>query len=61
MLNDFEEINRILGEMADNGTIEPIDDSSFEVHLDEWAEVVGVVDEFYPEYDTNPFEDDGSF
>lgn len=61
MLNDFEDINRILTEMRDEGMIEPIDDDSFEVHLDEWASVVGVVDEFYPEYDWNPFEDDGGF
>ena len=61
MMNDFEEVNRILAEMHDNGMVEPIDDGSLEIHLDEWAEVVGVVDEFFPEYDVNPFEDDGSY
>ena len=59
MLNDFEEVNRILAEMHDNGMVEPIDDGSFEIHLDEWASVVGVADEFFPEYDT--FQDDGSY
>ena len=65
MLNDFEDVNRILAEMAENEIlepmVEPIDDSSYEIHLDEWASVVGVVDEFFPEYDINPFEDDGSY
>lgn len=63
MLNDFESVNRILAELAENEIlepmVEPIDDSSFEVHLDEWASVVGVADEFFPEYDT--FQDDGSY
>lgn len=59
MLNDFEEVNRILAEMHDNGMVEPIDDDSFEVYLDDWAAVVGVENEFYPDYDE--FQDDGSF
>jgi hypothetical protein len=59
MTNDFEEINRILDEMRDTGMVEPIDDGDLEIHLDEWASVVGVADEFYPEYDD--FQDDGSF
>lgn len=61
MMNDFEEANRILAEMQDEGMVEPIDDDTFEIHLDEWASVVGVVDEFFPDYDTVPFEDDGSY
>jgi|688.fasta_scaffold1258380_1 hypothetical protein len=61
MLKSFDEINQILAEMRDEGMVEPIDDGSLETHFHEWASVVGVVDEFYPEYDWNPFEDDGSF
>ena len=65
MMNDFESVNRILAEMAEREIlepmVEPIDDDSYQIHLDEWADVVGVADEFYPEYDWNPFEDDGSF
>jgi hypothetical protein len=63
MLNDFEEINAILNDLAEKNIlepmIEPIDDGNLEIYLDEWASVVGVADEFYPEYDA--FEDDGSF
>jgi hypothetical protein len=61
MMNDFEDVNRILAEMRDAGMVEPIDDGSLEVHFHEWAEVVGVVDEFYPEYDCYTFEDDGTY
>jgi hypothetical protein len=53
MLNDFDEINRILDEMAEAGIvepmIEPIDDPSVEVNFWDWAEVVGAVDDFVPE------------
>jgi len=48
MLNDFEDVNRILAEMADDGMIEPIDDPNLEVNFWDWADVVGVVDEFAP-------------
>lgn len=61
MFYDFEDVNRILAEMRDEGTIEPIDDDTLEIHLDEWASVVGVADEFFPEYDYDQFQDDGSF
>jgi hypothetical protein len=46
MLNDFEDVNRILAEMEDDGMIEPIDDPSVEVNFWDWADVVGVVDEY---------------
>lgn len=47
MLHDFDEINGILSQMADNGMIEPID----EVDCDpfDFAEVTGLWDEMYPE------------
>ena len=46
---DFEDINRILAEMADEGIlepmIEPIDESN--CHPLDWAEVVGCADELF--------------
>ena len=47
MLNDFEDVNRILDEMANDGTIEPIDEN--DCHPLDWAEVVGIVDEIFDE------------
>lgn len=53
MLNDFEEVNRILAEMVDEGMVEPIDDPNVEVNFWDWADIVGVVDEYVPvEYTT---------
>lgn len=49
MLNDFEDVNRILAEMADDGMIEPIDDPNLEVNFWDWADVMGMVEEFEPE------------
>lgn len=53
MFNDFDDVNRILAELADadilEPMVEPIDDPSFEVNYWDWAEVVGVVDELVPE------------
>lgn len=50
MLNDFEEVNRMLAEMVDDGMIEPIDDPNVQTDFYDWAEIVGVdVDEFVPE------------
>lgn len=48
MLNDFEDVNRMLAEMVDDGMIEPIDDPNAEINFWDWADVVGVVDEFAP-------------
>jgi hypothetical protein len=53
MLNDFEDVNRILSEMAEAGMVEPIDDPSLEVNFWDWADVVGAVDDFVPEEYTN--------
>ena len=49
MMNDFEDVNRILAEMTDEGMVEPIDDPTLEVNFWDWADVVGVVEEFEPE------------
>ena len=49
MLNDFEDVNWILAEMADNRMIEPIDDPNLEVNFWDWADVMGMVEEFEPE------------
>lgn len=47
MLNDFEDINRILAEMSDEGMIEPIDEN--DCHPLDFADVTGLFDEMYPE------------
>ena len=48
---DFEDVNRILAELAANEyvepMIEPIDDP--ECHPLDYADVVGIFDEIYPE------------
>lgn len=49
MLNNFDDVNRILAEMRDNGMVEPIDDPTLEVNFWDWADVVGVVEEFEPQ------------
>ena len=49
MLHDFEEINAVLSAMHDQGMVEPIDDPSFQIDFWDYAEVVGIVDEFVPE------------
>jgi hypothetical protein len=53
MLNDFEDVNRILDELAEQGilepVVEPIDEET--CHPLDWADVVGVdiFDELYHE------------
>jgi hypothetical protein len=47
MLNDFEDVNRILAEMVDDGMIEPIDDPDCSPF--DYAEVTGLWEEMYPE------------
>lgn len=48
-------INDILNQLADDGTVEPmvepIDDPSNLTDFWDWAEVVGIVDEFAPLHD----------
>lgn len=61
MMYDFEDINRILAEMADvdiiEPTIEPIDEN--DCHPLDWASVVGVdiFDEIYPDAEEMVDED----
>jgi hypothetical protein len=47
MLNDFEDVNRILAEMVDDGMIEPIDNPDCSPF--DYAEVTGLWEEMYPE------------
>jgi hypothetical protein len=49
MLNDFDDVNRLLSEMRDEGLVEPIDDSTLNVDFWDWADVIGIVDEFEPQ------------
>jgi hypothetical protein len=51
MLNDFESVNRILAELADEGILEPMVEPIDEIDADpfDYAEVTGLWDEMYPE------------
>jgi len=55
MLNDFDDVNRILAEMSDEGMIEPIDEA--DCHPMDWAEVVGIADEIFDEVYPEPMVD----
>ena len=48
---DFEEVNAILNQLADEGMVEPmvepIDEN--DCHPLDWADVTGMFDEMYPE------------
>jgi hypothetical protein len=52
MLNDFDDVNAILADLAEQGIlepmVEPIDDPNMEINYWDWAEVVGIVDEMVP-------------
>jgi hypothetical protein len=52
MLNDFDDVNAILADLAEQGIlepmVEPIDDPNMEINYWDWAEVVGIVDEMIP-------------
>lgn len=48
MLNSFDDVNRILAEMRDEGLVEPIDDPSVQTDFYDWADVIGVSDEIEP-------------
>ena len=52
MLNDFDDVNGILADLAEQGIlepmVEPIDDPNMEINYWDWAEVVGIVDEMIP-------------
>ena len=49
MLHDFDDVNRILVEMRDEGLVEPVDDGSLQTDFYDWADVVGILDEIEPE------------
>lgn len=53
MLNNFDEVNGILADLAEQGIIEPmvepIDDPNLEINYWDWAEVLGIVDNVVPE------------
>ena len=55
ILEDTDTINAILNQLADEGTIEPmiepIDDPNIEVDFWDWADIIGIVDEFVPNDD----------
>ena len=48
-MNDFEDVNRILAEMLDEGMVEPIDDPSIQTDFYDWAEVIGISDQIEPD------------
>lgn len=53
MRYDFDDVNEILSALADadivEPMVEPIDDPNVEMNFWDWADVVGVVDEFVPD------------
>lgn len=51
MLNDFEDVNRILSELAEANILEPIAEpiDESDSHPMDWAEVVGIADEVFDE------------
>jgi hypothetical protein len=58
MLNDFDEINQILNEMAEDGILEPLAEpiDSSDCSPFDYAEVTGLWEEMYPEpLDANDF------
>lgn len=52
LLNDVDAINDMLNQLADEGTlepmVEPIDDPQNLTDFWDWADVVGIVDDFAP-------------
>lgn len=51
IFEDVDTINAILGSMIDDKMVEPIDDPSVEVDFWDWADTIGIVDEFVPSND----------
>jgi len=53
ILENTDKINALLAQLADEGMVEPmvepIDDPSIQVDFWDWADVVGIVDEFEPQ------------
>jgi hypothetical protein len=58
MLNDFDTINQILNEMAEDGILEPLAEpiDASDCNPFDYAEVTGLWEEMYPEpLDANDF------
>jgi hypothetical protein len=55
ILEDTDKINALLAQLADEGMVEPmvepIDDPNNLTDFWDWADVVGIVDEFVPQDD----------
>ena len=55
VLENVDEINAVLNQLADEGTlepmVEPIDDPNLEVDFWDWADTIGIVDELVPNDD----------
>jgi len=55
ILENTDKINALLAQLADENMVEPmvepIDDPNAEVNFWDWADVVGIVDEFVPNDD----------
>jgi hypothetical protein len=55
ILENTDKINALLAQLADEGMVEPmvepIDDPNAEINFWDWADVVGIVDEFVPNDD----------
>lgn len=53
IFEDTDAINAFLNQLADEGmvepTVEPIDDPNVEVDFWDWADTIGIVDEFEPQ------------
>jgi hypothetical protein len=55
IFEDIDRINAILSQLAQDGMlesmIEPIDDPNIQTDFWDWADIVGIVDEFVPQDD----------
>jgi hypothetical protein len=53
IFEDTDAINAFLNQLADDGAVEqmvePIDDPSVQVDFWDWADTIGIVDEFEPQ------------
>ena len=58
ILEDTDTINAILNQLVDERMVEPIDDPGVQVDFWDWADTIGIVDEFEPQVmvDANGFE-----
>lgn len=45
----FDDVNAMLNALTVEHMIEPIDDPNLEVDFWDWADIVGIVDEFEPQ------------